>query len=390
MKAYLSKHRKLLIMLPVFLLILSGIFLIVRHQVATGSKDTPSGDDSTAVASKFNDKLPSPQLQDSKKNKFEIYMQAQRDSAEKRSSNDAYDKRFFNPGPPDDSAVFYPIQKIPKTFENLHHQEQKVTEQLQKIEAELNRQGPPVSVSQNLQKTTDLARQAEIDRLEHMITDLQQAGSTGDSELLQSMTKLEKLVHMEGAPVKLNTPVKDSIDYLKVSLYAHQTKKTVGFYGITPDPMVAQKYKRAIKAVVLGGQLVLNGSTVKLRLNERIFLEQVEIPAHTSVDGVCSINDERLLIQITQITHEGTIYPVQLSVYDQRGMRGLHAPGAITRDAAKESLAQTMQSMGNYGVSTGIASEITSSAVQGIGGLLSRKARLIKIQITSDHPVLLQ
>ncbi len=389
MKEFLSKHRKLFIMLPVFLFISGGIFLMVKNQFTTSKQDVSLTDSSQV--SKFNDKLPAPNVREKEKNKFELYMQAQQDSAEKSRYGDSYGKRFFDPGPPEDSSGQSRKGDKPNLYENLNQQEEKVKQQLAKIEAELGKQPTvPQVTTQNDLDFENAARQAEINRLEQMITGLQQTGSTGDSELLQSISKLEKLVQSENPISDKKEVIKDSADQLPVTLFKGRDKPTVGFHNLSPHPMEFYKYKKAIRAVVLAGQTLVNGSTIKLRLTDKIYLDQVEIPAQTSLDGLCTINDERLLIQIDRITYEGTIYPVRLAVYDNRGMPGLHVPGAITRDAAKESLAQTMQSMNSYGVSSGVASEITASAVQGVGNLISKKARLIKVQISTDFNVLLQ
>lgn len=391
MKALIQKHRKKLIILPVFLLIGIGFFFLIKHQLSPPSDTTLSD---TVQVSKFNDRFPSPNVRDKEKNKFEIYMQAQEDSSEKGRSSSLQDNPLFNAAPSKDSlgsesnSINAPYTPAQAAFEK---QNKRVDVQLEKIMQEYNRKETAVPVPPNNENSIleAQARQAEIARLEEMIASLQMNGTTGDTELNKLNTMLGKLVDMETPKPNQPAAAKDSVQYKSVSLFATHTPKA-GFHSLPPQSLEYNKQKKAVQAIILGNQSLVNGSTVKLRLQEKIYVDQVEIPAHTAIDGICRISDERVHVAIQSITLNGIIYPINLSVYDTRGMLGIHAPGAITRDAAKEQLAQTMQSMGNYNVSTSVTSEIATSAIQGASNLISRKARLVKVTINSDFTVLLQ
>lgn len=392
MKTFIQKHRKLLIILPVILLIVVGITALVKQHLSGSPKI--AGVDSTEI-NNFNQEFPAPKIRDKEKNKFEIYMQAQKDTGKLPSQENAMNRRVFDPGPPED----IPDQKTPGSTstkrtpnQSIEWQEKQMNKQMERILQEMNKK-PEEQPSTNFDHaaTQSSARQQEIQQLEEMIAGIRQSGNAGESEMARLNTMLDKLVSLEDpAPSDTATAVKDTAFYHQVTLNPQATPAPTGFYSLPAEAVSPQKKKKAIRALALGGQVLVNGSTVKLRLQEKIFLDQVEIPSFTQVDGLCRINDERLLITVTRIIHEGVMYPVQLSVYDTHGMQGLHAPGAITRDAAKDQLAQTMQSSGRYNVSTGVAGDLASSAVQGVGNILSRKTRLVKIQIPTDFHVFLQ
>lgn len=392
MQAFIQKHRKKLLILPVFLFIGISIFLLVKHQLKPVISESTND---SLQTSRFNDQFPAPNVRDKEKNKFEIYMQAQRDSLERSQSTGSLDPRLFNTNnTPDTSSPA--TQGADKGYhassKDIEHQERRVNEQLDKIMSEINKKEPaiPVRPEQDLTTVDAKNREAEIARLEQMIADLQLSGTGNDEEMNRLNNLLEKLVDLENPKPKQPENKRDSTKYNHVNLAPIQSNQPAGFHSLLPDPLQATKQKRAIKALILGGQTLVNGSTIKLRLQEKIYIDQVEIPSFTAIDGLCRISDERLLITIDRIIHNAVIYPIQLSVYDTRGMQGIHAPGAITRDAAKEQLAQTMQSVGSYNIPTSVTSEIATSAIQGASGLLSRKARLVRVLVNTDFSVFLQ
>ena len=69
------------------------------------------------------------------------------------------------------------------------------------------------------------------------------------------------------------------------------------------------------------------------------------IPKGNFVFGIASLNAERLEVEINSIRYNQSLYPVKLSVYDIDGLPGIYIPGAITRDAAKQSADNTLQLM---------------------------------------------
>ncbi len=69
-----------------------------------------------------------------------------------------------------------------------------------------------------------------------------------------------------------------------------------------------------------------------------IFINDVLIPKGTFIYGVTSLNDERLHVTINSIRSGQSFFPVSMTVYDADGLPGINIPGAITRDAGKESI----------------------------------------------------
>src|ERR1700737_2748326 len=113
--------------------------------------------------SAFNTTLPAPDLPVKEKNKLEIYMEAERDSAKKKAEweKDPNNKRFYDPGPPTEGKPIgnWPVTKTIKSKITLptsaitDPNEKKVNDRLEKLYAALNqpgtgeKQGKAVSVA---------------------------------------------------------------------------------------------------------------------------------------------------------------------------------------------------------------------------------------------------
>src|SRR5690606_10381870 len=135
----------------------------------------------------------------------------------------------------------------------------------------------------------------------------------------------------------------DSIAEFRNLFAAHQA--TNGFYGLDHEIYQQTVTENAIEAVIHDTQELVTGSTVRLRLRNDITINGRLVPRDQFLYGTCSINGERLTIEITSIRTGNSLLPVSLSVYDLDGLEGIHIPGAITRDAAKEASDNALQNI---------------------------------------------
>lgn len=92
-----------------------------------------------------------------------------------------------------------------------------------------------------------------------------------------------------------------------------------------------------IQAEIYETSTVLSGNRVKFRLMEDCRVNGINIPRSTFVYGTCTVNNERLEIDIAQFPVNGTFIPVQISIYDLDGLKGLYVPDNASRKAAKEA-----------------------------------------------------
>lgn len=149
-----------------------------------------------------------------------------------------------------------------------------------------------------------------------------------------------------------------------------------------------------IPACVSEDQTIVQGQRVRLRLLEAMQAGQVVIPAGSLVTGSASIQGERLEINIQNLEYKGNILPVELSVYDVDGQRGLFVPGSDDRNAAKEAIADVGSNMGSsisvtHSAGQQIAMDLSRGLIQSGTQLLSKKVRAVRITLKAGYKVLL-
>ena len=152
--------------------------------------------------------------------------------------------------------------------------------------------------------------------------------------------------------------------------------------------------KNTIAAVVAGNQSVIDGESVKLRTTEPMWIGNRLIPRNTTITGSARIQGERLEIEITSIESEGSIYDVELQVYDSDGQEGINIPQSMESDALHEigaNMGSTMGSSVNISTNTGaqIASDVGRGLINGVSQYLTKKMRTVKVQLKAGYRVML-
>ncbi len=152
--------------------------------------------------------------------------------------------------------------------------------------------------------------------------------------------------------------------------------------------------KNTIAAVIAGNQSVINGQSVKLRTTEPMWIGNRLIPRNTVVVGAARLQDERLEIEITSVETNGSIYEVDLKVYDSDGQEGINIPNSMESDALHEigaNMGSTMGSSINISTDAGaqIASDIGRGLINGVSQYLTKKMRTVKVHLKSGYKVML-
>lgn len=152
--------------------------------------------------------------------------------------------------------------------------------------------------------------------------------------------------------------------------------------------------KNTISAVIHDDQTVVDGQTTRLRLTEPLMAGTMLIPENTIITGVAKVQGERLDIQISSVEYQGTIIPVEISTYDSDGQRGIHIPGSLEMNAAKEIIANMGNSVGTSFTmteSTGaqLTSDLTKGTIQGLSAYMQKKIKQIKVTLKSGYKVML-
>lgn len=152
--------------------------------------------------------------------------------------------------------------------------------------------------------------------------------------------------------------------------------------------------KNTIAAVVANNQSVTDGKSVKLRTTEPMWVGSRLIPRNTVIVGSARVQSERLEIEISSIECDGSIYDVELQVYDSDGQEGINIPNSMESDALHEigaNMGSTMGSSINISTNTGaqIASDVGRGLINGVSQYLNKKLRTVKVHLKAGYRVML-
>jgi conjugative transposon TraM protein len=245
---------------------------------------------------------------------------------------------------------------------------------------------------------------SDVDRLEEMMYTMTQPEAP-DPELEQLNSMLEKILDVQH-PERVQEKLKQLSEARREQLYEVSTDREDdrislmqtghfvtstqnGFYSLNDDQITEQP-ENAILAVIHESQTVVNGSTVKLRLVNDVFINGVHIPKDNFVFGIASLSGERLHIKINSIRSGNSLFPVELSIYDMDGLDGIYVPGAITRDVAKQSADRSMQNIGLTSLDPSWQAQAAGAGIETAKSLFSKKVKLIKVTLKAGYQVLLR
>ncbi len=252
---------------------------------------------------------------------------------------------------------------------------------------------------------------SDVDRLEQMMNAMNQKNGD-DPEMQQLNSMLERILDIQH-PDRVQEQIRKASETRKGQVFAVSAKTQPnpvsllenggsnyiksdtgfsfpsqnGFFSL--DDVLSDVSQNAIEAVIHETQTLVNGSTVKLRLVNDIYINGVLIPKNNFVFGTTQLNGERLGIKISSIRYRNSLFPVELQVYDIDGMDGIYIPGAITRDVAKESADRSIQGIGYTSLDPSIGAQAASAGIEAAKTLFSKKVKLIKVTVKAGYQVLL-
>lgn len=408
------KKRKFFLVLPVLVLpFITLAFWAMGGGSAT--KDVP------VPQQGLNKELPDAQLSKEPVDKMSLYNQAAKDSLARKQQQgfspfDQQDttglSQDFLPGnDPYATGGYSSGQGGLKGYSDPN--EMKVRDRLASLERALREPVPQTSSAFSGGYNGPSGMGSDLDRLEQMMQSMTD-NSSKDPEMQQLSTMLEQILDIQN-PGRAQANLKELSQKNKGRVYAVNTaveqreagiikrqelKKALpedttisgvvrnAFYNLQ-GTAIADQQQTAIPAVVHETQTLVSGSTVKLRLTEDIYINGMLVPAGNFVFGSCTVSGERLKIDIGGIRYGKSLFPVNLNVYDLDALQGIHIPGAITRDAAKEGSDRAIQSVQLMNLDPSIAGQAAGVGVEAAKGLFGKKAKLIRVTVKAGYPVLL-
>lgn len=393
------RQRKLMTALPVLVM----PFIAMLFWALDGGKETYA---TTKVENKgLNTEVPGARLESTPKwDKLSLYEQAQRDSLKKAEAErtDPYFRlRTLTEIEQRDSIGFI-NHSLGKKESDLTRTEKEANEKINAIRSLIDESESHVSKKQS-NPTHQMTPEPDesIDRLEQMMLMMQENGGS-DPELQQIEGVLEKILdvqHPERMQEKLQK--QSAASPTKVFSVSKATPMLSGKYFGTPDSTTIitrffvdtdldTTQVNIVNAVTVSDQILSDKSIIKLRLEDEIFVSGKKIPRGSYLFGVCKVDSERLLIKVTSIFFQNSLYPIDLVAFDMDGLEGLHVPGTIGNEAVKQGSNQALQDLQVLSLDPSIGAQAVNAGVQTAKSLLGKKTRMIRVNVRAGYKVLLR
>lgn len=166
------------------------------------------------------------------------------------------------------------------------------------------------------------------------------------------------------------------------------------FYDIQKATNTSAQIKNAIKGTVSETKLLVNQSTLSVRLSEGMQLGRTEIPAGSLLTATSKFQSGRVHLKITSIQYKGNVYAVEINVHDNDGQPGLYVPYSPEQNTVNDIVANMSQTSGTNIMMTQsagqqIAADLSRGVVQGLSGYFQKKVRQLKLTVKAGHEVLL-
>lgn len=413
------RQRKFMVMLPVLVIPFLTLFF---WAMGGGKVDQALAQQNKATG--FNTSLPDAHLKEEEADKMSFYDKAQTDSL--RILEQMRTDPNFSTHPENTPSVIndpgtinldqlsgYPNSQSRYGDPN----EMKVFQKLSQLNSALDQNSTAGSSKNNSQdfggSKGSLVSSPDVDRLERMMQTMGQP-SGDDPEMKELNVVLEKILDIQN-PSRQQEKLKQASE-----------KKRGQVFGVSPVPKQAivtsldrsegmkdkkgapnlkddrngffsldEKFdtgntSNAVLAVVHETQTLTNGSTVKLRLVNDIYINGTLIPHDQFIYGTAVLNGERLEIKIGSIRYGNSLFPVDLSVFDMDGVTGIYVPGAISREVSKNSADQGIQNLGLTTLDPSLGMQAASVGIEAAKTFLGKKVKLIRVTVKANYQVLLR
>ncbi|MEO6729805.1 MAG: conjugative transposon protein TraM [Ferruginibacter sp.] len=403
------RRRKFLLVLPVLVL----PFITLAFWAMGGGQVTGTRSGTATTQTGLNMELPGASFKEDKLvDKLGYYEKASDDSARMQEliRNDPYyTKADTAPG----NRFLVSPGIYGETFDTNKSNdlnETKVYQKLTQLNTVLNEatSGTKQQSKSYLPSTTESPESAEnIERLDQMMKSMNNVSTNEDGEMKQLNGMLDKILDIQH-PERIKEKWKGKSAEQEGKVFVVSTEKpganinlldagkqksnignSNGFYGAAQMGNDNER-RDAIEAVVHNEQLIVNGAVVKMRLLNDIYINGKLIPKDNFVFGTATLNNERLEISINSIRNEYTLFAVKMEVYDLDGLPGIYIPGAITRDVAKQSTDNALQSVALNSLDPSIGAQAATAGIEAAKTLLSKKVKLVKVQVKAGYRILLK
>lgn len=354
---------KFLLMAPLFVV---PFLCVVFHTMGGGQG---SQHDPTARSMGLNTQLPGPAMNARQilENKIRAYEAADRDSVRNREAIDR--DRYLLIGKADSiralalrrtMPVPAVIQKDPKADQLL--------QQLGRLQQSMRGQGMGAAVP---------AAGTSVARVEVPAVPLQRPLMRPADSARQD-PQLEKLNSMLDKVIRIQHPSEG-----KPVVKAAENENA-------DEVMPADSASNVIKATIPTDQVLVTGGTISLRLSQDVVIHGVAVTRGQLIYGVVSISNDRMLVHIRSFWDGRNLYNTDLQVYDLDGLPGIHIPGMLSQDVAKQSADESVNGLNLSTYDPSLGAQAANAGIQAAKTFLGRKVRLIRVSVRAGYEVLLR
>lgn len=386
------KRRKMMLMLPVLVI----PFLTMAFWALDGGKGTQ---EKVIAIEGLNLDLPNANLKDDKlMDKLSFYEKADKDSLklEEWMRSDPYFKRDTVPVFPNEleelttiTAGKYNQRLNTSPYEKgVDNPEVQIMQKLKLLENDMNKTATSTYEDPSKQNTGHDQFSSEVDRLEQMLQ-LNNVGSSDDPEMKQLENTLDKILDIQHPQRVKERSIKNKEAAYVVHKSSGADTIVKGFYSYSDEKELKRTEQNAIEAIIASNQTIINGAVVKLRLLNNAYINGILIPKNILIAGIATLDGERLNVEINSIRSGKSIYIVKLEIYDMDGLPGIYIPGTINREVAKESLNNSLSLADMTTLDPSLKAQATATGIGTIKSLVSKKARLVRVQVKAGYKVLL-
>lgn len=408
------RKRKMMLVMPVIVL----PFVTMAFWALGGGKEARVNNIATQKGLNLN--LPDAKLKEENlADKLSFYDKADKDSAkmEEWMKTDPYYKQKPDTGflPANDletitqasASKYNQLLNTSPYQQTSNNPEQKLMEKLALLQQQLNKQPDEEtenSTRGNFENSNYGEFPSEVNRLENMMQ-VMNTGNGEDPEIKQLNGTLEKILDIQH-PQRIKDKLQAKSEKQKENVFPITTQSQTasislldtgkdkltsanGFYGLQErNSLIFQN--TSAEATVYGNQTLENGAVLQLRLATDIFVNGLLIPKGNPVNGIVTLNNERLEIEINTIRYGNTLLPIKLEVYDMDGLPGIYIPGSISRDVTKQSADNTLQLMELSSVDPTMKAQLAAAGVSTLKSLMSKKVKQVKVTVKTGYKVLLR
>lgn len=158
-----------------------------------------------------------------------------------------------------------------------------------------------------------------------------------------------------------------------------------------PDAILpADSNANCIAAIIPEDQTLTTGTTLALRITDSILVNGHILPGGQLIYGTATLNNDRLIIHISSFREARSLYTTDWQVYDLDGLPGIHIPGMLGRDVAKQSADQGVNSLNLMTIDKSLGAQAAGAGIQAAKTFLGRKVRQLRVTVKAGYQVLLR